>query len=89
MGKVEQITIGLPIELSEAVRKAVADGEFSSTDEAVIAALEDWKESRDNFGRADEDLGTAWDVGVASGKGAFQSADEIIAESRLRQAAKP
>jgi len=88
MGKVEQITIGLPVDMADAVKKAVAEGEFATTSEAVIAALKDWQESREHFGRSDDDLGALWDAGISSGRGDFQSADEIIAEAKQRSASK-
>ena len=70
--------------MAEAVNKAVADGDFANANDAILAALRDWKESREQFGLDSGNLGALWDIGIASGKGKFQSADEIIAEAKRR-----
>ena len=84
MGKIEQVTVGLPLEMADDIKRAVASGEYASVGDAIIAALRDWKDSRDHFGRSDRELGDLWDVGIASGRGKLQSADEIIAEAKRR-----
>lgn len=89
MGKIEQVTIGLPLDVVAAVEKAVKAGDYPSVNDAVLDALLAWKEARENFGHGDAELGALWDAGIASGRGKFQTADEIIAEGKRRAQAKP
>ena len=42
MGAFERITVKLPSETAEVLRRSVADGEFGSTSEIIDLALRDW-----------------------------------------------
>ncbi len=86
MGKIENITIGLPTELLADVRKVVSAGEFKSQEELVLAAVKALLEGREAFGLTDADLGSLWDAGVASGPGQFASVDDLVAEAERRAA---
>ena len=88
MGKIEHISVSMPVELASALADAVAAGEFASVEEAIVGFVEDWREMRDNFGLSDEEIGKLWDVGLASGRGDFQTPDEILAEAKRRSAAR-
>jgi antitoxin ParD1/3/4 len=84
MGKVEQVTVGLPIEALDAVRKAVEAGDYASEADALSAAVRTWRDARESIGLADEDLGALWDAGAASGSGRFGSFEDLIAEAEWR-----
>ncbi len=86
MGKMEQITVGVPTDLAQALSDAVAAGEFPSADEAIAGFISEWRAARENFGLSNEQMRQLLDAGVASGKGRFQTADAIIAEAHRRSA---
>ena len=46
MNTIERLTITLPPEMAEAVRRAVAAGEYASSSEVVREALRDWRHKR-------------------------------------------
>jgi antitoxin ParD1/3/4 len=88
MGKLEQITIGLPAEDLEAVRKAVAAGDYASEAEALSAAVRAWRDVQAAIALADDDLGALWDQGIASGKGRFETIEALISAAERRHAAQ-
>lgn len=82
MPAVERMTITMPSEMAEVLRKTVAGGEYASTSEVVREALRDWTRSRDAERRDLEALRDALKVGLESGPGI--PADQIFAELRAR-----
>ena len=84
MGKPEQITIGLPVDIADAVNLAISDGEYKNAADVVLEALQQWKAARDVFGLTDEQIGALWDKGIASGPGRFASFDCLIEEAEGR-----
>lgn len=46
MNTIERLTITLPPEMAEAVRGAVAAGEYASSSEVIREALRDWRHKR-------------------------------------------
>ena len=56
MSAVEKITIALTPEMAGFVRKAVKDGEYASTSEAIRDAVREWKERRDLLGYSVKEL---------------------------------
>ena len=84
MGKIETLTVGLPIEVVEAIKKAVANGEYPSESSVLVDAMRVWHDVRDTFGITDERLGALWDAGIASGPGHFPSIDDLLAEADKR-----
>ena len=86
MPAVERMTITMPAELAETVRKTVAGGEYASASEVVREALRDWTRQRDAEHRDLEALREAIKAGLDSGPGI--SADQVFAELRARYAAK-
>lgn len=85
MGKFEQVTVALPVEAIEAVRKAVAAGEYSSEADALAAAVRAWADVREVASRPDDELAALWDDGVSSGPGRFPGIDDLIAEAEQRR----
>lgn len=84
MGKIEHISIGLPVEMVDAMRRAVASGEYASESEVLADALRVWLDARDVFGLPERELGNLWDAGVSSGPGRFTSIDDLVAEAERR-----
>ena len=82
----ERMTITMPNEMAEILRKAVAGGEYASTSEVVREALREWMRSRDSDRRDLETLRTAIRAGLDSGPAI--PADQVFAELRARYAAK-
>lgn len=82
MPAVERMTITMPSEMAEVLRKTVAGGEYASTSEVVREALRDWTRSRDAERRDLEALRDALKVGLESGPGI--PADQVFAELRAR-----
>lgn len=86
MPAVERMTITMPSEMAETLRRTVAGGEYASTSEVVREALRDWTRSRDAERRDLEALRAAIKTGLESGPGI--PADQVFAELRARYAAK-
>ena len=87
MGNDGRVTVGLPVDLSEAVDHAIKSGEYTNASEVILDALKLWKEGREHFGLSDQQIGALWDAGIASGPGRFASIDELIRVAEAR--AKP
>lgn len=88
MGKIEQITVGLPTEDLAEVRRSVEAGEYASESEALSAAVRAWRETQTTLSLSSEELSALWDQGVASGAGQFSSFDALLAEAERRQAGR-
>lgn len=86
MPAVERMTITMPSEMAETLRRTVAGGEYASTSEVIREALRDWTRSRDAERRDLEALRAAIKTGLESGPGI--PADQVFAELRARYAAK-
>lgn len=84
MGKIEDITVGLPVELVEEIRRAVQSGQFSSEADVVLEAVRSWREARDLIAAHGDELGKLWDDGIASGAGKFASIGNLVAEAERR-----
>lgn len=84
MPAVERMTITMPSEMAETLRRTVAGGEYASTSEVIREALRDWTRSRDAERRDLEALREAIRAGLESGPGI--PADEVFAELRARYA---
>lgn len=80
MPAVERMTITMPAELAETVRKTVAGGEYASASEVVREALRDWTRQRDAEHRDIEALREAIKTGLDSGTGIPAG---VVAERRL------
>lgn len=85
MGKIETVTVGLPVEAVEAVRRAVASGDYPTESDAVAAALRLWTDAQEQVRLDSEVLATLWDEGLASGPGRFATMDALVAEAETRQ----
>lgn len=88
MGKVEQITVGLPAEDLAQVRKAVEAGDYASEAEALSAAVRAWRDVRAAITLSDDDLGALWDAGNIGGKGRFDTFDALVGQAERRHAAQ-
>lgn len=86
MSKVEKLSIALPTEMLNELRGAVADGEYSSTSEAVRDALRGWSERRALAGYSIDELRVLWDAGIASGPS--KPGPPIMKRLRAKYAAK-
>ena len=89
MGKVEQVTVGLPVEDLAEVRKSVDAGEYASESEALSAAVRAWREAQATITLSEDDLGALWDDGITSGKGQFSTFDDLVVEAERREADRP
>ncbi len=86
MPSVERLTITMPTEMAETLRRTVEGGEYASTSEVVREALRDWTRARDAERRDLEALRAAIRVGLESGPGL--PAEDVFAELRARYGAK-
>ena len=82
MPAVERMTIAMPAEMAETIRKTVAGGEYASTSEVVREAMREWTRNRDAERRSLEALQEAIRAGLDSGPGT--PAAEVFAELRAR-----
>ena len=86
MTSVERMTVTMPAEMAETLRRTVAGGEYASTSEVVREALREWKRARDAERRDLDALRAAIRAGLDSGPGL--PAEEVFAELRARYADK-
>jgi len=84
MPAVERMTVTMPAEMAETLRRTVAGGEYASTSEVVREALREWTRARDAERRDLDALRAAIRAGLDSGSGL--SADQVFAELRARYA---
>ena len=84
MPAVEKITIALTAAQADAVRRAVAEGRYASTSEAIREAVREWQERRELLGFTVEDLRRLAEEGDASGDSRFATMDEVKAAARRR-----
>lgn len=82
----ERMTITMPAEMAETLRRLVETGEYASTSEVVREALRDWTRARDAERRELDELRAAIRAGLDSGSGI--PAEEVFAELRARYAAR-
>ena len=84
MSSVEKISVALSPELLEAVKNAVASGEYASSSEVIREALRDWR-LRQPLRQAEvERLRKAWAEGLESGPSRPFDIDEIKRRGRER-----
>ena len=86
MPAVERMTVTMPAEMAETLRRTVAGGEYASTSEVVREALREWTRSRDAERRDLDVLRAACRAGLERGPGI--PADQVFAELRARYADK-
>ncbi len=86
MPAVERMTVTMPAEMAETLRRTVAGGEYASTSEVVREALREWTRARDAERRDLDALRAAIRAGLDSGPGL--PADQVFAELRARYADK-
>ena len=86
MPAVERLTVTMPAEMAETLRRTVAGGEYASTSEVVREALREWTRARDAERRDLDALRAAIRAGLDSGPGL--PADQVFAELRARYADK-
>jgi antitoxin ParD1/3/4 len=84
MPAVEKITIALTAAQAEAVRRAVAEGRYASTSEAIREAVREWQERRELLGFTVEELRRLAVEGDASGDSRLATMDEVKAAARRR-----
>ncbi len=87
MSGVERMTVTMPAEMAETLRRTVAGGEYASTSEVVREALREWTRARDAERRDLDALRAAIRAGLDSGPSI--PADQVFAELRARYADKP
>ncbi|MGD9656345.1 MAG: type II toxin-antitoxin system ParD family antitoxin [Methylocystis sp.] len=78
------LQISLPEELESELAAAVACGEYESENEAIGAAIAQWRTER-LVERTDlEELRRLWREGIESGPGRFGEINDIKSEARHR-----
>lgn len=82
MTAVERMTITMPSEMADTLRKTVAGGEYASASEVVREALREWTRAWDSEQRELEMLRDAIKAGLDI------PADQVFAELRARYAGK-
>jgi antitoxin ParD1/3/4 len=84
MPNVEKISIALPADMANVVRKAVETGDYASSSEVIREALREWKARRAAQHHAVNELRGLWDAGVNSGRGAALNIAAIKKRGRRR-----
>ena len=84
MPAVEKITIALTAAQADAVRRAVAEGRYASTSEAIREAVREWQERHELLGFTVGELRRLVEAGDASGDSRLATMDEVKAAARRR-----
>lgn len=84
MSTVEKISVALTPELANEVKSAVKHGDYASSSEVIREALRDWREKRVMKTTVIEEIREAWNQGLSSGAGQYDSMDAIKAAARKR-----
>ncbi len=66
-GNIEKISIALPTDMANLVRRAVDTGDYASSSEVIREALREWKARRATRAEATAELRKLWQAGIASG----------------------
>lgn len=85
MSKVEKLSVAFTHDMAGMVKSAVASGEYGSVSEAVREAMRDWAAKRERKSAEIEYLRGAWDKGIESGPGDFNSIEGLLREARRRE----
>ncbi len=88
MSDVQKISVAVTTTQLQAIKKAIASGEYASTSEVIREALRGWQ-IREPLRKAEvERLRKAWEEGLASGPAEHYDLNEILedAERRLAEA---
>lgn len=84
MSNVEKVSVALPSDLLDMVKKAVATGEYASASEVIREALGDWKLRQPRRQAEAERLRQAWAEGLSSGEAQPFDIEEIKRRARNR-----
>jgi antitoxin ParD1/3/4 len=84
MANVEKISIALPADMANLVRKAVETGDYASSSEVIREALREWKARRAARSEAVSELRSLWEEGIASGRSAALDMAAIKKRGRQR-----
>lgn len=87
MAAVEKVSVDLTRDQLRTLRKAVEDGDYATTSEAVREAVRDWQAKRDLLRAESEGLRQLWDEGLASGPASAIDTTALRDEARRRLAA--
>lgn len=81
---IEKISVALPTDMANLVRRAVDTGDYASSSEVIREALREWKARRVTRAEAITQLRTLWDDGVASGPSEELDVSSIKRRGRQR-----
>ena len=84
MATVEKLSIALTPKMAREVRMAVERGDYASSSEVIREALRDWRRKRAFQDQEIEELRRLWSEGVESGKGQYDSVEQIKKAARKR-----
>jgi antitoxin ParD1/3/4 len=86
VSNIEKISVALTSEQIEALRAAVATGDYATTSEVVREALRDWQMKRQLRQDDIKRLQQMWDVGKASGRAKPLDFSKLRREAREKLA---
>ena len=84
MAAIEKISVALPADMLELVRRAVKTGDYATTSKVIREALREWKLRRENRHQAIAELRRLWQEGVDSGGLRPFDVEEFKREGRRR-----
>lgn len=82
MAAIEKISVALPADMLELVKRAVKTGDYATTSEVIREALREWKVRRESRAEAISELRRLWQEGVDSGGWHPPDTEEIKREGR-------
>ncbi len=84
MAAFEELSVSLPSDVADMVQDAVTSGAYTSTDEIVREALQEWTLRRAVESHGPDEIRRLWQEGIDSGPGRFSDIDAIKQEARKR-----
>lgn len=84
MASIEKISVALPTDMLELVRKAVESGDYATTSEVIREALREWKGRRETREETIAEIRRLVQEGLDSGGWQALDTEEIKREGRRR-----
>ncbi len=66
-GNIEKLSVALPTDMANLVRRAVDTGDYASSSEVISEALREWKTRRATRTEALAEMRKLWEEGITSG----------------------
>lgn len=78
MGKLERITVTMPVEMATKLREAVSEGAYATTSEIIREAVRDWSSERDQREAENAEIREILDRARAGGRRTMEQVEASV-----------